>query len=152
MAKRQADASEKKGGVGLKAGKLRRDSRFRLVVIIALMVIVAALFFFLGKFKIALAGIFILLMVALGMERSGTDIDLGKLVETGSLEESRITKSDGFWAIGDDCDGTVDYDCANFEYQGDAQAFYEQCGGVNNDLNALDGDKDGEACESLPAN
>ena len=28
--------------------------------------------------------------------------------------------------------------------------YFEKVGGVGNDVNRLDGDKDGEACESLP--
>lgn len=42
------------------------------------------------------------------------------------------------------------YNCSNFSTHVEAQAVYESCGGVSNDIHRLDGDKDGEACESLP--
>lgn len=139
-----------KGTISRKMSMWRRDSNVRIAVIIALLLIVAALFFFWGKFRIVLAGIFVALMVALGMEISGNDWDLGKLWETGSLEESKVQRTvDGFWVMGDECNGEIDYNCDNFEYREDAQAFFEQCGGVANDVSKLDGDGDGEACESL---
>ncbi len=48
--------------------------------------------------------------------------------------------------------GADEYNCDDFETQGEAQSFFEKVGGTGNDLNRLDGDKDGEACEALPAN
>lgn len=42
------------------------------------------------------------------------------------------------------------YNCADFSTHAQAQAVFEYCGGVNNDIHWLDGDKDGLACESLP--
>ena len=42
------------------------------------------------------------------------------------------------------------YNCANFITHAQAQAVYEGCGGVSNDVHRLDRDKDGLACESLP--
>lgn len=134
-----------------KIGRLRRDKNARLVVIILLMAIVVALFFFWGKFKAVLIGLFLLLLVALGLETTGNDWDLGRLIETGSFEESRVERTEsGIWMIGEDCSGAVDYNCDDFSDRGTAQAFFEQCGGVHNDISRLDGDGDGEACESLP--
>jgi len=53
--------------------------------------------------------------------------------------------------------GTVPYDpngpdrdCADFDTQKEAQAFYEAAGGPDKDPHRLDPDKDGVACESLP--
>ncbi len=43
------------------------------------------------------------------------------------------------------------FDCDSFKYQEMAQNFYEFCGGTENDVHYLDGDKDGIACESLPS-
>jgi len=40
--------------------------------------------------------------------------------------------------------------CGDFMRWVDAQAFYEAAGGPPNDPHRLDGDGDGEACESLP--
>ena len=42
------------------------------------------------------------------------------------------------------------YNCGDFSTHAEAQAVYEGCGGVSNDIHALDRDKDGVACESLP--
>jgi len=39
------------------------------------------------------------------------------------------------------------YNCTDFSSHAQAQAVYEQCGGVNNDVHGLDRDKDGSACE-----
>lgn len=45
---------------------------------------------------------------------------------------------------------TNDYNCSDFKTQGEAQAFFDKAGGVLNDTNKLDGNKDGVACQSLP--
>ncbi len=42
------------------------------------------------------------------------------------------------------------YNCADFTTHAQAQAVYEACGGLSNDVHRLDGDDDGLACESLP--
>lgn len=42
------------------------------------------------------------------------------------------------------------YNCSDFKTHDEAQATFEYCGGVNNDVHRLDRDKDGLACESLP--
>lgn len=42
------------------------------------------------------------------------------------------------------------YNCSNFKTHAEAQALYESCGGVGNDIHQLDGDDDGSACETLP--
>lgn len=42
------------------------------------------------------------------------------------------------------------YNCADFSTHAQAQAAFEACGGVSNDIHNLDGDDDGQACESLP--
>jgi len=134
-----------------KAGYYRRNSKFRLILILILLAILAVMFYFWAKMRLFIVAIAILLLAALGMEVSKTDYDLGKLFKTGSLQESKIERTDnGFWKIGDDC--TKDeMNCSDFQYQEDAQDFFEKCGGVNNNVNRLDGnDGDGLACESLP--
>lgn len=40
------------------------------------------------------------------------------------------------------------YNCGDFATHAQAQAVYESCGGINNDVHQLDRDKDGVACES----
>lgn len=42
------------------------------------------------------------------------------------------------------------YNCADFTTHAEAQAVFEACGGISNDVHRLDRDKDGLACESLP--
>ncbi|XOB46405.1 MAG: thermonuclease family protein [Candidatus Nealsonbacteria bacterium] len=42
------------------------------------------------------------------------------------------------------------YNCSDFSTHAEAQAVFEYCGGVTNDIHRLDADKDGLACESLP--
>jgi len=42
-----------------------------------------------------------------------------------------------------------DYDCSDFSTQRQAQAFFEDEGGPDEDYHNLDRDGDGEACESL---
>jgi hypothetical protein len=137
-------------GLKDKVGGARRNSKVRLGVIIILMIIVAIMFYFWKSARIALAAAFIALFAALGLEVSNNDWDIGKLIQTGSFEESKVEKtSNGTWKIGEEC--TKDkMNCANFTYREDAQDLFKKCGGTSNDINGLDGDKDGIVCESLP--
>ncbi len=48
-----------------------------------------------------------------------------------------------------DCSCNI-YNCSDFSTHVEAQAAYDACGGVANDIYRLDSDKDGSACESLP--
>lgn len=135
-----------------KVSKLRRSSKFRLLVIIGLMVVVAIMFYFWEKGRLVLAGAFLALLLALGLEVSGTDWDLGKLIETGSFNESKIERTKGgTWLIDDERCQADDFNCANFEYQEEAQDLFEYCGGLTNDIHGLDGDNDGLVCEALPS-
>ena len=143
-----------------KSQKIRGSHKFRLGLILVLMAIVAALFIFWGKARIALAFVFITLLAAFGLEVSKNDYDLGKLWETKSLQESKVARDQAGNVLYDvfgniTTDSTVgkradEYNCEDFATQPKAQAFYEKVGGVGNDVNRLDGDKDGTACESLP--
>jgi hypothetical protein len=42
------------------------------------------------------------------------------------------------------------YNCSDFATQHEAQAVFESCGGVNNDVHRLDRDHNGQVCTSLP--
>lgn len=140
--------------------QLRGNHKFRLWLIVALMAIVAAMFFFFEKMRVYLVIIFIALLAAFGLEVTQNDWDLGKLWETKSFQESKISRDesgnvlfDKFGEITTDSSRgkkADDYNCVDFTDQKEAQNFYEKVGGVGNDVNRLDGDKDGEACESLP--
>ncbi len=140
--------------------KLRGNKKFRLAVIGVLMVIVAVLFVFWDKARIALAVLFVGLMAALGLEVTNNDWDLGKLWETKSFQESKVTRDESGNVLFDRLGNIVtdktlgkkadDYNCDDFSTKAEAQSFFLKVGGVGHDLNRLDGDKDGEACESLP--
>ncbi len=140
--------------------KLRGNRKFRLGFIVVLMIIVAVLFFVWEKARIGLIVAFVALLAALGLEVSQNDWDVGKLIQTGSFQESKVARDES-GNILFDTDGNIttdstkgkkadDYNCDDFATKPKAQAFFEKVGGTDNDLNRLDGDKDGEACESLP--
>ena len=160
--KQPKDSSEKPEKKVSTFTKLRYNRKFRLVFIAILMIIVAILFFFWEKMRIVLAIAFIALLAAFGLEVSQNDFDLGKLWETKSLEQSKVSRDDQgnilFDKMGNiTTDKTAgkkadDYNCADFSTQPEAQAFFLKVGGTGNDLNRLDGDRDGESCESLPKN
>jgi hypothetical protein len=124
------------------------------------MAVVVVLFVFFEKLRIFLVVAFVALLAALGMEFSQNDWDLQKLLETKSFEQSKVSRDAGgnilFDKLGNiTTDKTAgkkadDYNCADFSTQPEAQQFFLKVGGVGNDVNRLDGNKDGEACESLP--
>lgn len=152
----------------------RRSKKGRLIVIIGLLVIVALIAFFFEKTRMWMLGIGIVLLAALGMEMSNTDLDLGTMYETRSVSDSVIERDeDGNLEVGADggfmtrvlrdregnivAEGTAgakytdEYNCEDFDTQPEAQRFFENAGGVENDVNRLDGNKDGVACQALPA-
>ncbi len=134
-----------------KLGKYRRSHKVRLIVIGLLLIFALIGAYFWKQVRVWFLVAAVMLATALGLEIFGTDYDVGKLLKTGSLKESRIerTKDGKFWKIGDECTQET-LDCNDFEYQEDAQDFYEKCGGLSNDVSGLDRDKDGVACEMLP--
>lgn len=143
-----------------KLQKIRGNRKFRLWLIAGLLALVAILFIFFEKLRIGLAIAFVLLLGAFGLEVSQNDWDLGKLWETKSFQESKIVRDesgnvlfDKFGEITTDSSKgkkADDYNCADFSTQPEAQSFFIKVGGVGNDVNRLDGNKDGDACESLP--
>lgn len=148
--------------------KIRYSRKYRSWIIGILLVIVAVLFIFFEKLRIILAIAFITLLAAFGFEVTQQDWDLNKLWQTKSFQESKIDRDDtGNIKIDEsgnilyDKEGNTtkdavkgkkadEYNCSDFETQPEAQKFFEKVGGSENDLNRLDGDKDGDACESLP--
>lgn len=140
--------------------KLRGSRNFRLGLIFVLMIIVAVMFYFWEKMRIFLAIIFLTLLTAFGLEFSGNDFDLGTLMKTKSFEESKVQRDAGGNILFDK-EGNIttdsskgkqadEYNCDDFSSQPESQRFFERVGGTGNDINRLDGDKDGESCESLP--
>ncbi len=150
---------EKNGGLS-KSKQLRASRKGRLWLIVILMAIVAILFFVWEKARIALVIVFILLATALGLEVSQNDWDLKTLWETKSFEQAKVSrdmqgnllfdKSGNIVTDSSIGKGADEYNCDDFTTQEEAQYFFEKVGGVGNDVNRLDGDKDGTACESLP--
>lgn len=150
------DKKEKTSGFS----KLRGNKNFRLGVIIFLMIVVGILFFLWEKARIFLAIAFVTLLAAFGLEATEHDWDLGKLIETGSFQESKVARDESGNILFDK-EGNIttdptkgksadEYNCSDFETQGEAQIFFERLGGTENDVHRLDGDNDGVACESLP--
>lgn len=116
-----------------------------------------------GTKKIAkpvLIAVIAILLGAFGLEASNSDFDLGKLFGGSSLQESKVARDESGNLIYDKEGNIVtdaakgkkadEYNCDDFSTQPEAQTFFSKVGGVKNDLNRLDGDKDGTACESLP--
>lgn len=111
-------------------------------------------------FKPILIGILVLLLGAFGLEASNTDFDLGKLLGGSSLSESKVDRDSSGNIVYYDKEGNItdstkgkkasDYNCDDFATQPEAQNFFKKVGGVGNDIYRLDGNKDGQACESLP--
>ncbi len=117
--------------------------------------------------------VIVILLGALGMEFTNNDFDLGSMLEGESMSDSKIerdidgnlnrTDEGGFVTrVLRDKTGAVvpegaagakytdEYNCDDFTTQVEAQTFYGNAGGKDGDVNRLDGNKDGQACESLP--
>jgi hypothetical protein len=151
----------------------RKSKKARLGIIIGLIVIAGIIAFMFEKTRLWMIGIIVVLLAALGLEVANTDVDLGSVMQGESISDSVVvrdeegnleTASDGglLTRILRDKEGNVvaegtagakftdEYNCDDFATQPEAQTFFENAGGVSKDTNRLDGDKDGEACESLP--
>lgn len=131
----------------------RNSKRVRLGILVALIVIAGLIAFFFEKARIWMFGLIALLMVGFGMEATNTDYDLGKMMETKSISQSKVLrdKSGNVVPAGTaNAKYTDEYNCDDFSTQPEAQRFFQNAGGVQGDTNRLDGNKDGDACESLP--
>jgi len=100
--------------------------------------------------KPILIAILAILAAAFGLEASNNDWDLGKLLGGSSLTEAKVMRDKEGNVVTSGGKYTDEYNCDDFKTQIEAQKFYDNAGGVTKDTNRLDGDKDGEACESLP--
>jgi len=107
------------------------------------------------KFAKGILGVVIVLLLgALGLEATNNDFDLGALLGGNSLSESKMERdasgnlTGAIMACGDEAKD--EYNCDDFATQGEAQAKHDQCVADGRDVNGLDGDNDGVACESLP--
>jgi len=100
--------------------------------------------------KPILIAILAILAAAFGLEATNNDWDLGKLLGGSTLTEAKVMRDKEGNVVASGGKYTDEYNCDDFETQPEAQKFYDNAGGVTKDTNRLDGDKDGEACESLP--
>ncbi len=138
---------------------LRYNKKTRLSVIIALLILAGvALWWVWGKkTQMAIVGAMIaLLLGALGMEVSNKDYDVDSLLRGEGLKNSEMVRDEKGnllgQTVGQLCgDEAKDvYNCSDFKTQEEAQAKMDECKSAGKDINRLDGDKDGIACESLP--
>lgn len=97
--------------------------------------------------------VIVILLGALGLEASNNDWDLGKIFSGESISDSKVLRDKEGNVVTDASLGkaTDEYNCEDFTTQPEAQRFFTNAGGPSQDTNRLDGDKDGEACEALPA-
>lgn len=120
--------------------------------------------------KPLLIGVIGIMAVALGLETTNNDWDLNKMMSGQSASESKIMRDEKgniktneageiVTRVMRDKEGNVvtengkytdEYNCNDFDTKDAAQKFFTNAGGVSKDTNRLDGDKDGQACESLP--
>lgn len=154
---------------------IRNNHKVRLIVIVLLMILVVVLYFrnvdtgnltstggVSGELqenykpdtweKKILLGTFAILGGALGMEATQNDYDMGKLIKGEGLAGSKVLRDKEGNVVTDPALGkaTDEYNCVDFSTKAEAQVFFTNAGGPSEDTNRLDGDKDGEACESLP--
>lgn len=114
--------------------------------------------------------VIVILLGALGLEISNNDFDLGSILSGNSISDSKVLRDESGNVLYDkegnvvtrimrDKEGNVvtsggkytdEYNCADFATQAEAQAFFVKAGGVGNDTNRLDANKDGVACQDLP--
>jgi hypothetical protein len=106
------------------------------------------------KFGKGILGVVIVILLgALGLELSNNDFNLGKLFSDSSLSESKVMRDINGNVVTDGTGKSADqYNCSDFSTQSQAQKFFANAGGPSKDLNGLDGDNDGQACEDLPVN
>ena len=163
-----AGLKEAAAKLGVEAEKARNTKSTRLWFIVGIAVIVFALWW-LKVLKTGFAiGLGIILLAAFGIETFNYDLDLGRLWQTGNIQESRVTHTkDGLKLMGSCALPTKwegDLNCANFQTQGEAQAKYDQCANEiasynqwtdaakvkSLDIYGLDKNKNGIVCEALP--
>ncbi len=100
--------------------------------------------------KPILIAVLALLLGAFGLEITNTDWDLGKLLTGSSFSEARVKRDKNGNVVSEGGKYTDQYNCDDFDTQPEAQEFFINAGGPSEDVNQLDGDNDGVACEHLP--
>ena len=125
------------------------------------------------KLKPVIGVIIALLLGAFGLTATNNDWDLNSIFSGSSVKESKI-ETDNKGNLKQDSTGkyvtrimrdklgnivsdsksggkyTDEYNCSDFSTQPEAQAFFDKAGGTKGDVNRLDGNNDGVACQDLP--
>jgi len=91
-----------------------------------------------------------LLLAAFGLEASNNDWDLGKLLSGSTPAEAKVMRDKEGNVVTSGGKYTDEYNCDDFKTQPEAQRFFVKAGGPNKDVNGLDGDNNGVACQALP--
>lgn len=128
------------------------------IIGVLIAIAVAALFFVKATWaKIVIGAMIGILLLAFGMEVKQKDYDVATLAKTHSFAASEIKRDANgnldMSSVDAFCNAQEkDYNCSDFKTQPEAQAVYDRCKvlGQNMDVYHLDGDKDGIVCESLP--
>lgn len=130
--------------------------------ILGILIILGLVAFFMVRqtwAKVVIGAMIALLGLGFGMEVSNKDYDVAKLIKTGSFAASQIQRDEQGNLVPGSIDAFCvaaekDYNCADFKNQPEAQAVYNRCKGLgqNMDVYHLDGDKDGVVCEALRKN
>jgi hypothetical protein len=97
-----------------------------------------------------LMAVLALLAAAFGLESCNNDWDLGKLMSGSTPSEAKVMRDIDGNVVTTGGKATDEYNCDDFKTQDAAQRFFVKAGGPNNDVNRLDGDNNGVACQSLP--
>lgn len=147
----------------LSDARQRKNTRLRFIVLLAVVLVFLYLIGVIKKWF--LIGLGIVLLAVFGIQMMDHDLDLGRLRETGNIQESRVQHTNkGVTLYGSCITSDFDLNCADFATQKEAQAKYKSCmdsiladnpnvTDLNKlDIYGLDGDKDGIVCEALPAN
>ncbi len=123
--------------------------------------------------KPVLGVVIALLLGAFGLTATNNDWNLNSILSGSSVKESKIetdtkgnlkqdTAGNFITRVMRDKLGNIipegqtggkyedEYNCDDFETQLEAQTFFNKAGGVKADINRLDGNKDGVACQDLP--
>lgn len=101
--------------------------------------------------KPVLMGVIAILLAAFGLEATNNDWDLGKLLSGSSPAEAKVMRDIDGNIVESGGKSTDEYNCDDFKTQEQAQKFFINAGGPNEDVNRLDGDNDEIACEALPS-
>lgn len=97
-----------------------------------------------------LMGVLAILAAAFGLESCNNDWDLGKLMSGSTVQEAKVMRDVDGNIVTSGGKATDEYNCDDFKTQEASQRFFVKAGGPNDDVNGLDGDNNGVACQSLP--